>query len=98
MRESSVSLGASLRIHRFVQLDIIEHAVQSCVYSLWGLLLSFTLKNRSDLYPVPSLSYSSRQRNEFPWLQLLKSTQNEVQKIAEKDPEKVPTLVIKRKI
>ena len=22
---------------------------------------------RSDLYPVPSLSYSSRQRNEFPW-------------------------------
>ena len=27
------------------------------------------VKNRSDLYPVPSLSYSSRQRNEFPWSQ-----------------------------
>ena len=27
------------------------------------------IKNRSDLDPVPSLSYSSRQRNEFPWSQ-----------------------------
>ena len=24
------------------------------------------IKNRSDLYPVPSFSYSSRQRNDFP--------------------------------
>ena len=27
------------------------------------------IKTRSNLYPVPSLSYSSRQRNEFPWSQ-----------------------------
>ena len=27
------------------------------------------IKNRSDLYPVPSLCYSSRQRNKFPWSQ-----------------------------
>ena len=30
---------------------------------------SLHIKNRSDLYPVASLSYSSRQRNEFPWSQ-----------------------------
>ena len=41
------------------------------------LLLSYMLKNRSDLYPVPSVSYSTRQRSEFPWSQAI--TQNKVQ-------------------
>ena len=41
-------------------------------------LLSSHIKNRSDLYPVPSLSYSSRHRNEFPWSQAI--TQNKVRK------------------
>ena len=33
------------------------------------VVVVFTLKERSGLYPVPSLFYSSRQRNEFPWSQ-----------------------------
>ena len=35
------------------------------------VVVVFTLKKRSDLYPVPYFSYSSRQRNEFPSSQLV---------------------------
>ena len=58
------------------------------------VVVVLTLKNRSDLYPVPSLSYSSRQGNEFSWSQAnpQKGTENSNKK---KDPEKAPTLAKK---
>ena len=34
-----------------------------------GCCCCLHVKNRSDLYPIPSLSYSLRQRNESPWSQ-----------------------------
>ena len=47
------------------------------------------IKNHSDLYPVPSLSYSSRRRNEFPWSQA--KPKKGTEKLHKKYPEKVPT-------
>ena len=50
-------------------------------------------KNRSDLYPVQhSLCYSSGKETNFRGPKL---TQNKVQKIIKKDPEKIPTLAKK---
>ena len=42
-------------------------------------------KNRSDLYPVTSLSHSSRQRNEFSWTPKIRYRKKQ-------KTEKVPTL------
>ena len=61
------------------------------------VVVVFTLKTVLTSIQYPSLSYSSRQRNEFPWSQAI--TQNKVQKNKIKnkikDPEKVPTLARK---
>ena len=66
-----------------------------CKFSTLVVVVVFTLKTVLTSIQYPSLSYSSRQRNEFPWSQAI--TQNKVQKNNEKnkDPEKVPTLATK---
>ena len=50
------------------------------------VVVIFTWKNRSDLCPVPSLSYSSRHENEFSWSQANPKYGTE----KSKGPEKVP--------
>ena len=67
-------MGVNERSLQVIDLEVI---LENC-YCLH-------IKNRSDLYPVFSISYSSRHRNEFPWSQ----ANPEKRLGVKKDPEKV---------
>ena len=48
-------------------LSLVDREVEFCVVVVVVVVIVFTLKTVLTSIQYPSLSYSSRQRNEFPW-------------------------------
>ena len=65
-------------VQSLLEVKTILQTTAVCMFTV------FHIKTRSELYPAPSLSYSSRQRKEFPWSQANPKIK--------RDPEKVQTL------